>query len=189
MNGTHFPGSLAAESQTVRRLILRLEENMKRVLGIWAVASLVGLGGTRGSPVAAAHAGEEEAVTAVVGAFEDAWNRHDMDSLASLFADDADFVNVRGMRWIGRAAIKEAHVATHATIFKNSRLRMQETSVRFLKPDVAVARSLWELTGQTTREGNVAPPRRGILTNVLMKVEGKWRIVVTQNTDIVPAGA
>jgi uncharacterized protein (TIGR02246 family) len=162
---------------------------MKRVLGILAVASLFGLGGTQGVPVAPAQAGEEQAVTAVIGALEDAWNRHDMDSFASFFADDADFVNVLGMRWIGRAAIKEAHVATHTTIFKNSRLRVQETSVRFLKPDVAVARSLWDLTGQTTREGSVAPPRRGILTNVLMKAEGKWRIVVTQNTDIVPAGA
>jgi uncharacterized protein (TIGR02246 family) len=168
---------------------LGLEEHMKRVLAVLVVANLFGPGGTRGSPVAAVPAGEEGPVTAVIGALEAAWNRHDMDSFASLFADDADFVNVRGMRWVGRAAIKEAHVATHSTIFKNSRLRIQETSVRFLKPDVAVARSLWELTGQTTREGNVAPPRRGILTNVLMKVEGKWRIVVTQNTDIVPAGA
>jgi uncharacterized protein (TIGR02246 family) len=162
---------------------------MRRVLVLCAVASLLGPGGAQGSPVAAAPAADEQAVTAVVRAFEEAWNRHDMDSFANLFADDADFVNVRGSRWIGRTAIQDAHAATHATIFKKSRLRMKETSVRFLKPDVAVARSLWDLTGHTTPAGDVAPPRKGILTNVLTKEKGRWQIVVSQNTDIVPAGA
>jgi uncharacterized protein (TIGR02246 family) len=128
---------------------------------------------------------DEEAVNAVVRAFEEAWNRHDMDSLANLFADDADFVNVRGRR-LGRAAIKEAHVASHTRIFKNSHLVIGETSVRFLKPDVAVARSRWDLTGHTTPAGQAAPPRKGFVTNVLVKSKGKWQIVVAQNTDIAP---
>lgn len=149
-----------------------------------AVALLTGLGSQL--LVASPPGRDEEAVKAVVRAFEEAWNRHDMDSFASLFADDADFVNVRGRRWLGRPAIKEAHVASHTTIFKNSRLVMGDTSVRFLKPDVAVARSHWDLTGHTTRAGDAAPPREGILTNVLVKSNGKWQIVVTQNTDIVP---
>jgi uncharacterized protein (TIGR02246 family) len=129
---------------------------------------------------------DEAAVNAVLRAFEEAWNRHDMDSLANLFADDADFVNVVGKRWLGRAAIKEAHVATHTTIFRNSHLVVGDTSVRFPKPDVAVARSRWDLTGHTTPAGLAAPPRKGFVTNVLVKSKGKWQIVVTQNTDIAP---
>jgi uncharacterized protein (TIGR02246 family) len=83
---------------------------------------------------------EEAAVRAAVQSFVDAWNRHDLEAFAALFTEDADFVNVRGTRWIGRSAIREGHAATHATIFKNSQLRILELSVRFLKPDVAVAR-------------------------------------------------
>ena len=30
-----------------------------------------------------------------------AWNAHDMKAFASFFADDADFVNVAGLRWKG----------------------------------------------------------------------------------------
>jgi uncharacterized protein (TIGR02246 family) len=161
---------------------------MLRIIVFCAVAGLLGPAGAQGFPVAAAPAADEQAVTAVIRAFEEAWNRHDMDSFASLFLDDADFVNVLGSRWIGRTAIREAHAATHATIFKHSRLHMKETSVRFLKPDVAVARSLWDLTGHSTPTGEIAPPRKGILTNVLMKEKGRWRIVVSQNTDVVPAG-
>jgi uncharacterized protein (TIGR02246 family) len=130
-------------------------------------------------------ADDEAGVGAVVRGFEEAWNRHDMDAFARLFAEDADFVNVIGARWIGRPAIKEAHQATHATMFKNSHLKIGETSVRFLKPDVAVARSVWELQGHTNPAGEAQAPRRGILTNVLVKREPGWQIVVAQNTDIV----
>jgi uncharacterized protein (TIGR02246 family) len=143
--------------------------------------------GMTGYASAAIQTEEEKAVTAVVQGFADAWNRHDMDALANLFAEDADFVNVRGARWIGRPAIKGNHAAAHATIFKTSELHIQDTSVRFLKPDVAIARSLWELTGLTAGSGTTAPPRHGILTHVLMKVKGKWLIEVTQNTDIPPS--
>lgn len=33
----------------------------------------------------------------VAAAFANAWNRHDMDEFASLFASDANFVNVVGV--------------------------------------------------------------------------------------------
>src|SRR4030095_2822958 len=118
---------------------------------------------------------------------QESWNQHDMEKLASLFADDADFVNVRGMLWVGRAAIKDAHVQSHNTIFKKRRLTTDETTVRFLKPDVAVTRSFWRLVGHTTPTGEPGQPRKGIITNVIVKQNDKWQIIVTQNTDIVPA--
>jgi uncharacterized protein (TIGR02246 family) len=130
---------------------------------------------------------EEAAVKAAVQSFVDAWNQHDMDAFGALFTEDADFVNVRGTRWIGRSAIGEGHAATHATIFKSTQLRILELSVRFLKPDVAVARWACELTGETTPAGESVPPRKAIPTFVMMKTQDRWLIVVAQNTDIVPA--
>ena len=127
----------------------------------------------------------EVGVRAIVNEFEVAWNHHDMDALAMLFANDADFVNVIGRRWVGREAIKKAHAASHATIFKMSTLKIGDTTVRFLKPDVAVARSVWALSGMTSENGQVAPTRTGILTHVLIRADGHWLIVETQNTDIV----
>jgi uncharacterized protein (TIGR02246 family) len=128
----------------------------------------------------------EDAIVAVVQRIIEAWNRHDMDAFAKLFTDDADFVNVRGMRWIGRHAIREAHAASHATIFKNSQLGLRESSVRFLRPDIAVARSVTEVTGQINASGETSPPRSAMLTLVMVNVENKWMIAVAQNTDIVP---
>jgi uncharacterized protein (TIGR02246 family) len=127
---------------------------------------------------------DEVGVRTVVNGFEDAWNRHDMHALAMVFATDADFVNVVGMRWVGREEIEKAHSASHATIFKTSTLKLGETTVRFLKPDVATARSVWTLSGLMSANGQVAPTRTGILTHVLVRTDGHWLIVLSQNTDI-----
>jgi uncharacterized protein (TIGR02246 family) len=124
-------------------------------------------------------------VTRVVQAFADAWNRHDMDAFARLFADDAEFVNVVGLWWKGRAEIKAAHEHTHGTMFKNSRLTILETSVRFPVSRLAIARSRWELEGHVDPEGRSLPPRRGVLQNVLLLNDDEWLIIDSQNTDIL----
>jgi len=98
-------------------------------------AILVALLQTAALPARSGPPEDEAAIRSALKGLEEAWNRHDMDAFSRLFAADADFVNVVGMRWVGRAAIKEAHVATHTTVFKNSRLKVGETTVMFLKPD------------------------------------------------------
>jgi len=40
-------------------------------------------------------------VAGLVGEVEQAWNTHDMARFAACFAEDADFVNVRGWWWEG----------------------------------------------------------------------------------------
>jgi uncharacterized protein (TIGR02246 family) len=127
---------------------------------------------------------DKTAVVAVVQHFVDAWNRHDMDALVSVFSEDADFVNVIGQRWIGREAIKEAHAPHHATIFKSSVLSVQDISVRFLKPDVAVLRCIPKLSGQLDAASHILPPRYTMLTFIMMKAGDEWIVVVAQNTNI-----
>lgn len=124
-------------------------------------------------------------VNRVVAAFADAWNRHDMAAFAELFAFDAEFVNVVGMWWKGRAEIRQAHEFTHSTIFKNSRLTTSDTAIRFPTPDFAIARSRWYLEGHTSPEGAALPPRNGILVHLIALTEGKWSIIDSQNTDII----
>ena len=124
-------------------------------------------------------------VTRIVNAFAEAWNRHDMEAFAQLFAADAEFVNVVGLWWKGRTQIKEAHELTHATIFKNSHLTILETSVRFPSPQFAIARARWQLEGHMGPDGQPLPPRTGILVHVLTSDDGNWTIIDSQNTDIL----
>jgi uncharacterized protein (TIGR02246 family) len=71
-------------------------------------------------------------VTRVVNAFAAAWNRHEMEAFAQLFAADAEFVNVVGLWWKGRTEIRQTHEATHVSMLKSRRLTILDTSVRKL---------------------------------------------------------
>jgi len=117
--------------------------------------------------------------------FAECWNRHDMGEFGRLFAEDAEFVNVVGLWWRGREEIEKAHRTTHATMFRNSELIIEEVAVRFVKPDVAVARSLWGLTGHRSPSGEALPPRSGILMTLVVKRNDHWEILDAQNTDII----
>ncbi len=128
---------------------------------------------------------DNQQIENVVRAFSDCWNRHDMEAFAQLFAEDAEFVNVVGLWWKGREEIKRAHVATHATMFKNSRLTIDKVAIRLVTPDVAVARSSWELSGHLSPAGEALPGRKGILMNLLARTNGIWKIIDAQNTDII----
>jgi uncharacterized protein (TIGR02246 family) len=129
---------------------------------------------------------DQAAIRQTVMGLQDAWNRHDMKAFASLFTEDADFVNVAGAWWKGRAEIEQMHRASHATMFKESTLSIEAVDIRFLTPDIAIAHVLTGLVGQKMPDGTVVPPRRALLTQVLQKQGGKWMIVAAHNTDVRP---
>jgi uncharacterized protein (TIGR02246 family) len=125
------------------------------------------------------------AVTQVVQAFSDCWNRHDMTAFARLFAPDAEFVNVVGLWWKGRDEIEKAHEFTHATMFRKSRLTIADLSIRFPLASIAIARSRWVLEGHVSPEDAPLPARKGVLLNVLQRGPAGWSIIDSQNTDII----
>jgi len=124
-------------------------------------------------------------VNRVVKAFAEAWNRHDMNAFSELFAEDAEFVNVVGLWWKGRAEIKGAHEFAHQTMFKNSRLDINEIETRFPAPGIAISRCRWRVEGHVTPDGASLPPRTGILVNTLRRAGSAWHIIDSQNTDII----
>jgi uncharacterized protein (TIGR02246 family) len=161
---------------------------MRRLLPLLATLSLMGCATSTGR-FDAAQPSEELRIRSVLEQMQEVWNRHDMDAFSNLFTEDADFVNVIGTHWRGPTAIRDALQREHATIFLNSHFEIRETTVRFLRKDIAIARSVWDLTGQTTKTGEAAPARSGVLTNVFLKSGSTWKIVAAQNTNIVrPAG-
>ncbi len=53
-----------------------------------------------------------------------AWNRRNADRLAALFEADAEFVNVTGLWWHDREAIRRAHDYGLRTIFDQSTIAL-----------------------------------------------------------------
>ncbi len=122
---------------------------------------------------------------AFIPAFTAAWAARDGAALASLFADDADFVNVVGIWWEDRAAIAKAHSYALHSFFADSRLVAGRVKIRHLG-NVAVIHARMSLTGQRTQTGDTADPRTTILSFVLVRHAEGWQAISAQNTDVVP---
>ncbi|HET7564819.1 MAG TPA: SgcJ/EcaC family oxidoreductase [Gemmatimonadaceae bacterium] len=123
----------------------------------------------------------------IVTAFVQAWNQRDPDALASLFDADAEFVNVIGLWWHDREAIRKAHAYGLERIFNRSVLRAGAVRVKSLSEDVAVVHTRMHLEGQTSVEGIAQPqPRRTIFSFVVHRTADGWRCASAQNTDVVP---
>src|ERR1700761_7247540 len=82
---------------------------------------------------------DEEAIKAVVKGYVDCWNRHDMDALSELFADDTHWVNIVGMYWPGKSTVVGAHRGLHTTFFRTTQQQLIDVSVRRVAPSVAIA--------------------------------------------------
>jgi uncharacterized protein (TIGR02246 family) len=133
----------------------------------------------------AAGSADEAAIHAIQEAQADAWNRHDATAYARLFSDDGDVVNVLGWWWQGRAQIESKLTNAFAFVFHESHLAINETSVRFLSPTIAVAHVRWTMTGARIPPG-MPPPNAGIQIQILQKTAGHWLIQSFQNTNAIP---
>lgn len=132
------------------------------------------------------HAGEPGDPKQLVDGFVRAWNAHDMKALADLFTEDADFVNLTGVRWRGRAQIQAMHERSHAGRFKATTIVETNTDVRMLGPDVAVMHFRWEVSGTRDAEGRRGRILHGIMHIVAVRQGDGWRIVSAQNTNAMP---
>jgi uncharacterized protein (TIGR02246 family) len=74
----------------------------------------------------------------IVRELEAAWNAMDGSAFARPFAEDADFVNIRGEHHRGRTAIAAGHEAIFRSIYAGSTCHFTVEAARLLRPDVAL---------------------------------------------------
>ncbi len=127
---------------------------------------------------------DESAIEDVVTRFMSAWNQHDAHAFSLVFAETADFTNLRGAGASGRAAIEAFHAPLFQTLFKSSHQTASVKSLRFIKPDVAAVDVLWEMTGSTDGSGVPIPLRKGLLNFLMTKQAGQWSILVMHNLEL-----
>lgn len=124
----------------------------------------------------------EAKVRSIPVQWEQAWNGHDMKALASLFTEDADFVNVGARHWKGRGQIEKEHAA-RLKQFLDSVWSTKTVTVQFLEPDLALVHVAWALAGDKDPDGTQRPPREGLFTWVVVSQDGNWLIRAAQNTN------
>jgi uncharacterized protein (TIGR02246 family) len=84
-------------------------------------------------------ASDQEEIRAMVMAGQEAWNRHDMKAWAERLTDEADWINIVGMHWRGKAAVLKAHEVIHRKMFHSIEMTITDVAIRAATSDVAVA--------------------------------------------------
>jgi hypothetical protein len=96
--------------------------------------------------------------------------------MASRWAIDGDEVEPDGTQAKGRDQVTALLTKQHASVFKNSTLKLTVNSVWIMADTVALVDGTYELTGATLPDGTALPPRKGMLTSVLLLDKGVWAI-------------
>jgi uncharacterized protein (TIGR02246 family) len=140
----------------------------------------------RGTSAARGSAADIEAIADVETQWETAWNHHDIAAMVRLFAPDANVVNLAGEWFKGRAAFAKSLEGLHSKKTKESVWHTEQIQTSFLTPEIAIVHVYFSSSGEHNPDGSPMPPRRGIFTRIETKRDGRWLIVASQATKIVP---
>ena len=129
---------------------------------------------------------DEDAIKDVIVEMTEGFNRHDAEAATRMYEADADFVSVRGEVGIGRAAAEKGLRRIFQTRAKMAALKTEDVRIRFIRPDVALAYVLNELSGIVAPDGQNLPSHRELSLRVFVKDDGVWRVASFHNTMLNP---
>jgi uncharacterized protein (TIGR02246 family) len=129
---------------------------------------------------------DETSVRALFAQYESDWNRHDTKAMGELFTDDAEWVNVVGMHWRGKPDIVRAHEVYHRLLFPRTNIKFNNIAIRPIAPNVAVAVIDEDFAASLLPDGGMRPASKDILSFVLVKRDGNWKVAHGHNTIVRP---
>jgi uncharacterized protein (TIGR02246 family) len=122
---------------------------------------------------------------AVPALFARAWNDRNPDALASLFDEDAEFVNVAGLCWHDRESIRKA-LTDRA--FHQLTLATGETKVKLLSPEIAVVHARMTMSAEELGGASANPgPQTTIVSFVVHRAGDRWLCASAHNTSVMPS--
>jgi uncharacterized protein (TIGR02246 family) len=110
---------------------------------------------------------------------ERAWNQADGAGFAEVFADDTDFVDIRGGHHQGVEAVARGHQALFDSIYAGSTVRFQLETAREAAPGCIVA------VASSTMNAPIGPMQgvnRARFTMAITEVDGSWSVAAFHNT-------
>jgi uncharacterized protein (TIGR02246 family) len=121
----------------------------------------------------------EEIAQDLTARLEEAWNGGDGNAYGEPFAEDADFVAIRGDLHTSRTAIGSGHQAILDTIYAGSKIRYEVIRARQLNDEVIIAHVRNTLNAPT---GPLAGEHIALATVVIAATQGAWQIAALHNT-------
>jgi uncharacterized protein (TIGR02246 family) len=134
------------------------------------------------SVVIAQSSGEEEQARRAVQSFYNAFNSHDFTRAEEFTTEDWVHINPLGGWTRGRKAVLKELREVHSSFLKGVTDTVEEISVRFATPVVAVVTVPSRVSNYTTPDGVRHENEQQIRTFVVVKRDAKWLIMQDQNT-------
>jgi uncharacterized protein (TIGR02246 family) len=150
---------------------------MKSILLTMAGIAISGL------TVIAQNSSDETAIRAEVKYLEDGWAKKDGKLFARPFAENADYVVVNGNYLKGKKAIAEGHQFIFDSFYKETFIKADIQSIRFIRPDIALVHVAGHMTG---RSNGQPVDTRSFITLTMEKTTAGWLIAAFQNTAVQP---
>jgi uncharacterized protein (TIGR02246 family) len=117
-------------------------------------------------------------VTRIIANLEAGWNSADGEMFSKPFAEDADFVTIRGEQYRNREVIARGHQAIFNSIYKGSKIEFQVTDTRTVAPGVIVAHISSTLNAPS---GPLAGIHKGLATIIVVQSANTWKIASFHN--------
>lgn len=131
---------------------------------------------------------DEEAIRKIIVEMTDGFNAHDARASTRMYLPDADLITVRGERYHGTAEFEGGLSSIFATRAREATQRTLNVSVRFIRPDVALAHVTNELSGLIGPDGQRPPPHQELSLRVFVKEGTSWRVAAFHNILVQPFG-
>src|SRR4051812_32885315 len=127
---------------------------------------------------------DEQAIRDLITRAQDA--QGDPETLLAMHASDAVIVNLAGRRVLGRESFAAAMDAALASPLSRVRTTVAIVDLRIVMPDVAIVSCLKTVHDERDAADNLrALPSTGVLTYVVIRQAGEWKISLAQTTPIL----
>jgi uncharacterized protein (TIGR02246 family) len=123
--------------------------------------------------------------TTVLARLQDAWNAADGADYGAAFADDSDFVTVRGEHLRGPRVIAAGHQRIFNSIYRGSTVKIEVDNAREVAPGVVLAVATSTLDAPS---GPLRGRHSARMTLVITSWQDGWRISGLHNTLVAQAG-
>jgi uncharacterized protein (TIGR02246 family) len=117
---------------------------------------------------------DEAAIRSLFDVQGEAWAQGDAVLFASVFASDADFINIRAHALRGRDEIARHHKQIWETVYRGATVRLGDMRIHFIRPDIATIELKSTLNlGDTERHAHMLA--------VAARNDGRWEIQAVHN--------
>src|SRR6476646_3366670 len=124
-------------------------------------------------PLAAQSRSDTAAVRNIVKNEIETWNKGDATGYSRDFAVSGTFTNIRGQFFTGYPGYLKQHEVIFQGIFKNSTLKQDVVSLKFVRPDVAMIETVTTVNGAQQSPAGVTRDENGRIRTRLLQVVSK----------------